>query len=291
MYGFSPSQVLKVEMNVENYMNNETYYHYFNRIMLMLTSLFKWENLPNNIPERFIEKTLFNEGVCAFINDNEYGQIITQCTQGSEVNLYNEPIAWECFSVNGYRKTFQSDELSIIRNNKYSIPTQYLIHHHLKRLYDLERTIDKNLWYQRRLAILKGTEDSRLTLENIMKDYDENKFLIFGSKKLDLMNNLEMLNFNIQYTGLEMEQHKEIKWNDLLNMFGINTVNTQKRERLISDEANANNQMIEINVDVMLEERELAAKAINEKYGTNIKVSIRHNMNDTLNKENKEDDE
>jgi hypothetical protein len=286
MYGFSPSNVLKVEMNVENYMNNETYYHYFNRIMLMLTSMFKWENLPNNIPERFIEKTLFNEGVCAFIDDEIYGQIVTQCTQSNDVNLYNEPTSWECYSVNGYKETYQTDEIEIIRNNKYSIPTQYLIHHHLKRMYDLERTIDKNLWYQRRLALLKSTEDARLTMENIMKDYDENKFLIFGSPKLNLMESLEMLNFNVPYIGLDLEHHKEIKWNDLLNMFGINTVNSQKRERLISDEANANNQMVELNIDVMLSEREDAAKRINEKYGTDIKVSVRKKID-----EYKEDDE
>lgn len=291
MYSFSPSNVLKVETDIAAYMNNETYYHYFNRAMLMLTAMFKWKGLPEKIPSRFIEKCLFDYGVCAFVNDENLGQIVTKCTQSSDLNLYDESVAWKCYSNNGYNEIFEDEEINIIRNNAYCIPTQFLLHHHLRRIFDLERTIDKNLWYQRNLGVLKSTEDARLTLENIMKDYDENKYIVFGSKKLDLMNSLEMLKFDIPYVGLQLEQHKEIKWNDFLNMFGINTVNTQKKERLISDEANANNQMIEINVDVMLEQRQEAAEEINKRYGLNITVEMRHNINDTLSKENKEDDE
>ena len=52
-------------------------------------------------------------------------------------------------------------------------------------------------------------------------------------------------------------------------------LNTEKRERLITDEANANNEVISINAQSMLLTREQACKEINDKYGLDIAVSMR----------------
>jgi hypothetical protein len=272
-----PSKVERIE-EVDNvtYLNSEAYIHYFNRLMLMITSLFKWENLPNNIPERYIEKVLFGEGNVAFVNDESMGLICTKCMQYDSLNIYNEPLAWLCYSDNGYYQDYKNVDIEVVRNNKYSIPSSYLINHHLQRLYNLEITIDKNLWFQRNMAIVKSSDETALTRKNIVEQYDKNSFIVYGKKNLETENLLETLGFNVPFIADKLEDIKERKWNDLIGMFGINSANTSKRERLITDEANANNQLTDLSVDVLLAERQLAVERINKRWNLNIKVSLRN---------------
>ncbi|MBO5713125.1 MAG: hypothetical protein J6R88_02845, partial [Clostridia bacterium] len=54
-----------------------------------------------------------------------------------------------------------------------------------------------------------------------------------------------------------------------------NNANTDKKERLITDEANANNQFIDSCTEMFLESRQRAVDEINKKFGTNITVELR----------------
>ena len=56
---------------------------------------------------------------------------------------------------------------------------------------------------------------------------------------------------------------------------GINNNNTDKKERLLVDEVNANNEFILVNIDHMYEERKKACEEINRKFGLNITVNRR----------------
>lgn len=286
-----PSNALKItESDQSTYLNTETYQYYLTRLMLMCTSLFKWEGLPETIPSRFIEKTLFNSGQVAFFKDEIFGEMVTKCTQFGELNHYDEPVAWSCYTSNGYWSAFKSEEVEIIRNNEYSIPTISLLNFHLKRLFNIERTIDSNLWQQRHLAILKTSENKRLTVENILREYDNHEYVVLANEDLSLKDSTDSLNFDIPFIGDKLEEMREKKWNDLINSLGINSANSSKRERLITDEANANNQLVQLSVDIMLAERQLAVERINKNYGTHISVSLRNEIEE-INVNNKEGDD
>lgn len=287
-----PSKAMRIE-EVDNstYFTSEAYQHYLIRLMLMCTALFKWENLPPNIPERYIEQVLFYEGKIAFVKQEEsVGLMALKCEQYGSLNLYNEPTEWLCYSDNGYLEDFKSEDIEIIRNNRFSYPTKFLINYHIKKLFNLDITIDKNLWYQRNMSILKSSDETRLTMNNIIDQYDKNSYIIYGKKELDIKDNIENLNFNIPFIADKLEEIKSKKWNELINMLGINSANTDKKERLITDEANANNQLIELDVDIMLAEREEAVKRINERWGLNITVSLRNENKTNEKVEEKEGD-
>ena len=58
----------------------ESFQYYFMMAKQLVTSLFKWSGLPNNIPEDFIEEMLFENGQVGFVHDNEksyFGKICT----------------------------------------------------------------------------------------------------------------------------------------------------------------------------------------------------------------------
>ena len=85
-------------------------------------------------------------------------------------------------------------------------------------------------------------------------------------------------NLNIQSVSCEapylidkLQQHRLEVEKELLTYLGINTT-IEKKERLIVDETNANNEQITLNVEIGLRERERACEEINERFDLNISV-------------------
>ena len=60
--------------------------------------------------------------------------------------------------------------------------------------------------------------------------------------------------------------------------YGINNIMIDKKERLITDEANSNNELINLNLQSYLAPRQEACRQFNEKFGftgTNKEISVR----------------
>ena len=73
----------------------------------------------------------------------------------------------------------------------------------------------------------------------------------------------------------KLQQQKTDLKNELLTYLGINNNNNVKKERMVVDEVNANNEYTSINLDLMFDLRKRACKEINEKFGLNISVKKR----------------
>ena len=74
-----------------------------------------------------------------------------------------------------------------------------------------------------------------------------------------------------------MDYKKEI-WNEALTFLGINNIMLEKKERLVSDEANSNNELINLNLQSYLIPRMEACKQFNKLYGlegTDKEISVR----------------
>lgn len=254
-------------------LNILTYNDYYTRLSLLAQTVFKWSGLPNGIPERFIEKQLFNNGICAFIDDDTLGYMVTKCTYDGRLNVYDEPVAYNCYAID-YNKIFNANDCVVIRNNAYSIPTRMTIRLFAQRLTEVERTIDVNIKGIKTPIVITCDEKERLTLVNLMKKYDGNIPFIFGNKALNT-DGIKAIKTDVQYVGDQLMIMKHDVWNEAMSFLGIANANTDKRERLITDEVNANNQMTSLSSQVMLKQREEAAKLINEKFGTNITVEMR----------------
>ena len=82
---------------------------------------------------------------------------------------------------------------------------------------------------------------------------------------------------SVPYVADKLLDDKKKIENELLTLFGLNNVG-DKKERLIVDEANANNDYINRNVDLLYKNRKLACDKINEKFGLNISVKRVNNV-------------
>lgn len=261
--------------SVDKRLNDITYTNYYYRLMLIARSLFKWNNLPNKIDEKWIERYLFSEGACVFFKHPQLGFMVTKFAEDGKLNYYDEPT-----KVRAYATDFESVELNnnvdsiIIRNNDDMIPTYPTIQIYSAKLTDIERTIDTNLSAQKMPFVITCGDKQRLSFKQAIKSRDENIPVIYGDKNFDL-NQIKVLKTDAPIIFDKLQVQKMNVWNECLTFLGINNANTNKRERLITNEVNANDQMIQANEDVMLKARERACELINKMFGLNISVERR----------------
>ena len=62
-----------------------------------------------------------------------------------------------------------------------------------------------------------------------------------------------------------------------MTFFGLNN-NFEKKERLLTDEVNSNNDYVSSNIDLMLKTREEFCKEVNKMFGLNISVYKKYDL-------------
>ena len=261
--------------SVSKQLNNRVFTNYFYRLMLISKSLFKWENLPNGINEKWIENFLFTEGGCIFFKDPTFGYMVTKYTTSGKLNFYDEPTKVRAYATD-YISTEHTNNVDcvIIRNNDDEIPTYPTIQLYAHDLTTIKRTIDTNINAQKMPFIILCSDKQRFSLKQVIKQTNDNEPYIFGNKDLDL-NDIKSLNINVPVVFDKLQIQKQNIWNECMTFLGINNANTDKRERLVTNEVEANNQLIQANEDVMLKARQFACKLINEMFGLDIRVRRR----------------
>ena len=146
------------------------------------------------------------------------------------------------------------------------------------RLYEAERTADINIKAQKTPVLLLMDEKQRLTMENIYSQYEGNKPVIFGDKNSLGENVIKSINTQAPFIADKIIDYKKEIWNEALTFLGINNIMVDKKERLITDEANSNNELINLNLQSYLAPREEACREFNEKFGftgTDKEISVR----------------
>ena len=238
---------------------------------------FTWENLPVGMTSEQMEFLLINHGQLMCFNDKYYGTLILPCMGTSDINVYGLPTEYRVIGENGkYNKTINIENGVLIRNNPLGssdIPTLEVF---AKRIDDVEMTQDVNLFQQCIPKLILTDEDSKLTAKNIINKIRKFKFVIFG--KRTLVNNIktsDVLDTSSPYVLDKLQQQKTDLKNELLTYLGINNNNNIKKERMIVDEVNANNEYTAINLDLMYDLRKKACDEINKKFGLNIQVEKR----------------
>lgn len=283
----------KSETELAMFLNNATYNDYYDRLKLIAISLFNWdglEEIAGTGSNRFLELCLYNNGRACFIKDPKLGYLAINANPSDKLNVYQLPEKIQAWSV-GYSKQFDFNEVVFIMNNELMRPTRNSIELFAYRLYETERTIDVNLKSMKTPILIEGDKKTMLTLKNAYMQYDGNIPFIFGSKTFEIGNRLNALKTDAPYLIDKLELHKHEIWNECLTFLGIDNANTDKKERLITDEVESNNEIIKYYLNCFYKTRKKASDEINKKFFNGeekIKISLNDEILDLL--EVKEDD-
>lgn len=268
--------------------NLREYDFYFRKFRKLITSMFKWENLPDGISARFIEDKLFFNGKLIFFKSQKLGfYVVSQCAEIG-LNDYEEPTGYRAYGVNMINEPVLAKDCVPIWNDLFRQGNAQNVHFFSKRLSNIEKTIDINLEQLKNPFIISCPEGQRETVKQVMKQKTEGVPYIFTSDEFSSMVDVRVFDLNIKNHTRELEEVKHSIENEGLTFFGINNVNVLKRERLVTGEAEQNDEQITFNKQSMLMARQQAVEQINAKFNQNIKVSINNYIADEVEKEMKE---
>ena len=245
----------------------------YNRYKMLSLNMFRWEGLPETIESRHIENSLFNYGLCLIVNDKDLGFLSVPCNYGAYMNVNNVPTEVITCGFN-YIKTFKymredKDKCQLILNNDLAIGNEVYIFDYSQRMFEVENCIRVNINQQKFPWFVNTTPNNKKTMETMFQKVLNGEPYILGSK--DQIGNVEVLTLNTPYVADKLNEYKYELEREVLSFHGLNN-NFEKKERLLVDEVNSNNDFIDRNVELMYRQRKLACEQMNKKFGWNVKV-------------------
>ena len=260
-------QALEVYKNI----NFTRIYDYYKMLAL---NMFTWENLPQTMNSRYIENALYECGLCLVNDDNNMGLISVPCNYGAEMNINGESTEVITSGYN-YIKTINyinNKDCVLIRNNDLAKATRDYIANYAERMLEVEMCIRANINQQKFPWFINATEKTKKSLEIIFEKVENFEPFILANKEIGLGDNaLEVLTMPTPYVADKLNEYKYELEREILTFLSLNN-NFEKKERLLTDEINSNNDFISTNAMLMYKNRLQACEEINKKFGLNVKV-------------------
>jgi len=267
---------LQVKYSTAMQQNDNTYFDYYKRLRLLALSIFKWSGLPESVSERYLEQTLYEMGQALFFKDPTLGFLATKCTVSGKLNIYGDAIRYNAYGYT-YSQMYDADKSVLVRNNYDREPTLLSIELFARRLAEVERTLDVNIQNQKTPYIIVCDDKQRLTFLNLYKQIRANEPVIYGNKSLN-PDDIKTLNTLTPFLADKLMIYKHDIWNEAMSYLGLDNANTDKKERLITDEVSSNNELIRMSAQTMLLTRQEACRQINNMYGLNVSVELRSDI-------------
>ena len=269
---------IKANDQFQNFLlTQRTFDYYFMRLSNIAISVFEWKNLPDSIDQRWLELSLYKNGMCLFFEDDVLGYLALPCTISGMLNVYNIPTMRRAYAANGFQAMRgEEDSVIIFHNYLHGVPV-WDIEMFARRLSNYQRTIDININAQKTPIIILADDDQKPTWENIMMQYEGDTPLMLANNGLNL-DALKTFPINAPFVADGIQEMLVQTWNDAMSYLGVSNVNVTKKERLITDEVQRNMGGVLASRYSPLEMRREAADQINRMFGLDIKVDYREDI-------------
>lgn len=254
------------------------YYFYLRLLFEKCLGMFKYYNLPKSLPAEEIEKRLIWFGFCGIFNDKKYG--LTACDGGlSGVDQYYRPKEFTYAQPelgSGVLKI--NDECIIIYNTQSDVVQPYgfkeLIQRYARLLADIDSSINIQVVNSRATKLNSVADDiTAKTVNSCMNALESGE--LYTVNQESLIDRWQPKDWNTAHpdTIEKLINARQSILNAFLEEIGVKSIN-EKRERMISDEVSADNQLLMVNTDDLLYKRNQGINAVNELFGTDIKVKL-----------------
>lgn len=268
------------------YENNLEWQNTFINLVNIATYQFKWDNLPDTCNERYLELTLLTRGMACMVDDPERGYLTLAVNPYDSLNIYGEFSKIRAIGWNGYNREYEAyldgadntDTATgvLCRDNNMMYPYIMYIARATDRLTSAMRSMDVAAKKLKNPYFVVCDETQVESVKRILNDVDGNVESIVTSKAT-YSDMFKVFPTNVDVTILSaLRDHYNFIDNEIRTKMGIdNNDRMSKKERLLTDEVNANNMQTGINLDMRLKQREKFCQMVNELFGLNVSVSIR----------------
>lgn len=259
--------------NLTDLLNNLTFRTLYNKYKMLACSAYEYDELPEGIEGRHIEKFLYLHGKAIFFKDPKHSYMCLEAQDVGKVNIVGDPIGYRAIGFN-YNEYYKAEDCVIIENNELRLNTDDFIMFYINKLAEAERTMDVNIKRVKTPYIIACDDKDVFTFKQIFAQIDGNVPAVFADKNLNL-DALNVLKTDAKFLCNELMDYKKSVENELLTFLGYNNLAVDKKERVNVPEAESNNEITKSFAELQLEARQKAVDAINKKYGLSITVKRR----------------
>ena len=254
---------------------NNYYRLIYDRYKMLALNMFRWEGLPDTIKSRHIENSLYHHGLCIIINDDNLGFISVPCNYGANLNINNEPTevittGYNYIKTIKYMSDKEKDKCQLILNNDLAIGNKEYIEYFAQKMYEVDTVIRANINQQKYPWFIPCEPKLKNSIKLMYEKVDNLEPLILADKSI-ISEGIQVLTTNTPYVADKLNEYKFELEREILTFLGLNN-NFEKKERLLTNEVDSNNQFIEANIEIQYKNRLIAQDMLNQKFGWNCKV-------------------
>ena len=264
--------------DVDGLANSSAYYH-SHKLLRQLFGRMEF-TLPESWPKDYFLHNLFVGGeIC--ILDTELGVIPLGCGH-SGLNVYEEPT--RCIIANpilGNLEPEIGEECVLIRINYDYSGVMPIIERYAGLLAMCDSSLAVSLMNSKVAFIgLASSKNQAKTMQRMYDDISMGRPAVFVNG--DAVNQEKFFFNNVKqnFVGEEIMRVKRMITNDFLTEIGLNNANLDKRERLNSEEVQANDEEIRNNVQHWLDNIREGFEKANEMFNLNLSVRVRRYDNE-----------
>lgn len=277
----------------------------------IVTASYIWEGLPDEIEIDIPERSLFYFGQVLFFNVGEH-YAMTQTVGNGTINIYGRfssyrPILRGSTSFSQeflVRPQFTENMMGItepqavlVRNNEQSLPTLTLVMPIIHRLSALWISMGMKQALSRVKCLIQANESSAKIIKQAISSIVESDdlFAVISDKRnkgksVPMLSELQTLQVYGEYEPSKDWYDFDKTWSLLMTMLGVSSNAEQnKKERLIVDEANADEMVVNLVNDMPYRLRLDAVEKINKMFGLSISVVSKAEQQEEKDKADKQE--
>lgn len=247
-----------------------------NMMLNRLASMFKWNNLPESIPERMLELYLLNNGSCVVTQTEGKLYAFTGGLGGEPDEYYRPTIYTVANPYLRFNKMLRiGEECALVMNDTCYAGLLGLLEQYGTAMVENELSMQIATINSRIMSLITAEDDNaKATADKFLEDIEAGKLSSIGAQKFfeGVQSQPYAVRGATSLTDLiEYEQYLKAS---LFNEIGLNANYNMKRESLNSAESQLNNDALTPLIDDMLKCRQQGADAINDLFGTDISVEF-----------------
>ena len=258
---------------------------YVETMLLRLQSLFKYDGLPETIPQKVLELYTQVNGHCAVFEHD--GKLYCAFGGwGGEPDEYYIPKQY--IIANPYLNVFETFDIGencvVIPNDSLYRGVMPLCNRYATLMTENDITMRLADINQRIIALIEAPDDrTKHSAEKYISDIENGKQGVIASNAFLDGIRAQPLSSTSQHgvitSLIEYHQYLKASW---FNDFGLNANYNMKRESITANESQLNDDMLLPLIDNMLLERRQALKKVNEIFGTDISVDYDSSWKDNV---------
>ena len=273
-------------------------------LMDIAINRFQFDGLPDTVNERVLQESFLWYAGATFFEEN--GALLAlPSNPTTDYNIYGDAGYAFVFGRNGFNRKVklhipngfnpattkgisgqnmgQTGDGVYVRENKARYPFMNYVIAYSEKISDTMRTIDMQRKKFKRSYVITCQEEVVNTVRKFFKEQDDNEDFIIntGVFPVDWVDVIPLTVTSDEVKA--MTDLQEWYFEQFKEFCGLNSnPNTDKKERLLVDEVNANNENTEYNIDRTIDYINDQLELVNSEFGTNIKCKKAKENKDDL---------